>query len=189
MPLLNTKIRDNQEKERVGLFLCKHCRTIEEIPDYTPDEADHDPRLHHLIATHLRRHPSLEWRREGDPLLTDWCSLGSVPQSAWSDTHLRTQIKAKIMEGENTGLGEDAYAVRDTFREDAGNCYNQHKRPTFKGVKCLDYRDSTKEIKPDTRALRKEAGIPSYDETKMRRVFLCDYCPYHQDVMTNRIHG
>lgn len=167
----------------IGLFICTRCNTMEELSDYVPSEADRDPRIESLIAAHVRRHPSVE-----DRLITDWAILGSVPAKAWNNAEYRKQITERILEGTGqTGFDAEAYAVKDTFMEDALNCYNGHKRPTFTGIKCLDYMSYNKEIKPDTRADRKAAGLPSYDETKLRKMYLCSYCPYHQSVETELI--
>lgn len=184
-PELHVEVQDpttGGTQDLTGLFICMRCHTMEELPNYVPAEADFDPRIPALIATHVRRHPSVE-----DRLITEWAVLGSVPTKAWGDAEYRKQIKAKIMEGTGqTGFDAEAYAIRDTFREDAGHCYNEHKRPTFTGVKCLDYKSYNKEIKPDTRAERKELGMPAYGQgdTKLRKMFLCDYCPYHASVAT-----
>lgn len=172
------------EEQRVGLFLCMRCHTMEEIDNYIPSQADLDPRIDALTQVHVRRHPSVEGR-----LITEWAALGSVPAKAWQDKEYKQQIKSKILEGTGqTGLDPEAYAVKDTFREDAGHCYNRHNRPTFTGVKCLDYMDHSKEIKPDTRAERKAEGMASYDDARkrsgLRKMYLCSYCPYHMSVST-----
>lgn len=164
-----------------GLLVCWPCKVIEEIPDYDPDNADNDPRIGHIVERHLRRHPSFEDRN-----VLEWLSLGFVPTRHFKDPVYKKQIIDQILEGNGkTGFDDEFYDTTNTFKESAMECYNQHGRPAFKSntqPKCSDYLDSTKEIKPNTRNERKIAGLPSYDDTKIRRMYQCEYCPYHQSV-------
>jgi hypothetical protein len=164
-----------------GLFICQVCKEIAEIPDYVPAEADNDPRIGYLAEVHLRRHPSFE-----DRLITDWASLGSVPTKAWESNEYRKEITKKILENHGqTGFDAEFYATQNTFKADAFACWKRHDRPAYISTtqsRCQDYLDSSKEIKPSTGVERKAAGLPSYDEVKVKRTFLCQYCPYHQSV-------
>lgn len=166
---------------KTGILICYPCHTIEEIPDYNPDEADNDPRIGYILETHLRRHPSFEDRH-----VLEWAALGFVPTKHWKDPEYRKDITKKILEGNGkTGFDADFYDVQNTFKADALECYQRHNRPAYKAntkSKCSDYLSRSKEIKPNTNRERKSAGLPSYDDTKVKRVFLCEYCPYHNDV-------
>lgn len=57
-------------------------------------------------------------------------------------------------------------------------CFQKHLRP--KG-QCPDYGSAAKRLLPDTKALRKEAGLP---ETGGPKTFLCQFCPVHAYNMT-----
>ena len=164
-----------------GLFICFFCKEVNEIPDYVPAEADKDTRIGYLAANHLRRHPSLE-----DRVITDWASLGSVPTKEWENNEYRKQIMSKILDQHgHTGFEQDFYDTVDTFRGDALACWKRHNRPAFKdntSPKCADYLDKSKELKPNTAVERKAAGLPSYDDVKIRPAYLCSYCPYHVSV-------
>lgn len=166
-----------------GLLICFPCKSVDEIPGYEPDNADNDPRIGYILETHLRRHPSFE-----DRTVTDWAALGFVPTRHWKDPEYRKDIQRKILEGNGqTGFEGDFYDVQNTFKEDALRCYSAHNRPAYHSntqSKCNDYLDFSKEIKPNTSRERKVAGLPTYDETKIKKSYICEYCPYHQSVKT-----
>jgi hypothetical protein len=168
------------ETKKTGLYICFPCSTIDEIPDYKPEEADRDPRIGFLVSNHLNRHPSFETRT-----LTDWCSLGSVETSHWENPKEQQQIKEKILENHGlTGFDAEFYATQNTFKEDAMKCFQAHHRPSYTEVGCQDYLSGSKEIKPDTALERKVADMPRYDDVKIRKSFLCEYCPYHSQVLS-----
>jgi hypothetical protein len=75
--------------------------------------------------------------------------------------------------------------VQNTFKADALECWQRHNQPAYKSntqPKCNDYLNHDKEIKPNTSRERSKAGLPTYDETKVKRSFICEYCPYHGSV-------
>jgi hypothetical protein len=164
-----------------GLLICWPCKVIEEIKDYDPDNADNDPRIGHIVEAHLRKHPSFEDRH-----ILEWMALGFVPTRPWKDPEYRKQMTEQILKGNGkTGFDQEFYDIRDTFKEDALACYQRHNRPAFKSntqPKCADYLSHNMEIKPNTARERKVAGLPTYDETKTKRSFICEHCPYHQSV-------
>lgn len=164
-----------------GLFICKMCKEINEIPDYVPADADKDTRIGYLAEVHVRRHPSVE-----DRVITDWASLGSVPTKAWESSEYRKEITKKILENHGlTGFDAEFYSTQDTFKADAFACWKRHNRPAYVSTtqaRCQDYLSSSKEIKPNTAVERKAAGLPKYDDVKVKQTFLCQYCPYHQSV-------
>lgn len=173
----------NKDKNvhKTGLLICFPCKQIDEIPDYDPDNADNDPRIGHIVEQHLRRHPSFEDRN-----ILEWMALGFVPTRHWKDPQYRKDITKQILAGNGqTGFDEEFYDIRNTFKEDALACYQRHNRPAFndtKHGKCIDYLSHNMEIKPNTSRERKIAGLPTYDETKIKRSFICEHCPYHQSV-------
>ena len=167
-------------EKKTGLYICFPCKTIEEIPDYVPEDADRDPRIGFLVESHLRKHPSFE-----DRILTEWCSLGSVPTADWVDHNKQKQIKDKVLEGHGlTGFDAEFYATKATFQADALNCYSKHGRPDYTGTGCQDFLSASKELKPQTGLERKVAGLPKYDDVKVKRSFLCEYCPYFTQVQS-----
>lgn len=167
-------------KNLTGIFICFVCKELDEITNYDPAEADRDTRIGYLAEKHLRRHPSVE-----DRVITEWASLGSVPAEHWNNTETRKEITKKILEGNGlTGFDAEFYATQETFKTDALECFKRHGRPSYKAPGCQDYLSSSKELKPNTSIERKAAGLPSYDETKVKKSFLCEHCPYHSDAIS-----
>lgn len=164
----------------VGLYVCFQCKEINEIPDYNPKDADRDTRIGYLVEMHLQRHPSLE-----DRDVTMWSKLGFVPESMWKNTEYKKQIVNGILKSnDQTGFDAEFYATMDTFKEDAGKCYQSHGRPDYTAIGCQDYLSASKELKPNTAIERKAAGLPKYDDVKIKRSFLCEHCPYHSQVLS-----
>jgi hypothetical protein len=163
-----------------GVLICFVCKEIDEIPNYDPAQADRDPRIGYLLEMHLGRHPS---SAERDPV--EWASLGSVDSTYWNNKEYKQEITKKILEGNGlTGFDAEFYATMDTFKADAMKCFNSHGRPAYKAPGCQDYLSNSKELKPNTAIERKAAGLPSYDDVKVKRSFLCQHCPYHQDAIS-----
>jgi hypothetical protein len=168
-------------ENKTGLLVCFVCHTIDEIPNYMAEEADNDPRIGFIMQRHLNRHPSTR-----DRLSTEWASLGEAPTKYWKDPSYRKQITEQILKGNGqTGFDAEFYDVQNQMKEDAAKCFQSHNRPAYKSntqPKCADYMTLPKEIKPDTAAERREAGLQSYDDTKLKREYICSYCPYHVSV-------
>lgn len=164
----------------IGLYVCFQCKEINEIPDYDPKEADRDTRIGYLVEMHLQRHPSLAER-----IPTEWSRLGFVPEKMWKSSEYKKQIVNGILKSnDQTGFDAEFYATMDTFKEDAGKCYQSHGRPDYTAVGCQDYLSANKELKPNTAIERKAAGLPRYDDVKVKRSFLCEHCPYHSQVVS-----
>lgn len=171
---------EDKTVKKTGLYICFICKEINEISDYEPKEADRDTRIGYLVEQHVNRHRSVEDRN-----LIEWCSLGFVPTSMWDNSEYKREITKKILEGNGlTGFDAEFYATMDTFKEDAGKCYNSHGRPDYTAIGCQDYLSANKELKPNTAVERKAAGLPSYDSVKVKRSFLCEHCPYHTQVIS-----
>lgn len=171
---------DDKTIKKLGLYICFVCEEINEIPDYEPKEADNDVRIGYLVETHLRRHPSTAER-----MVTEWSRLGFVPESMWRNQEYRKKITDEILKGNGqAGFDSETYSIMDTLRDDALKCFQAHGRPVYKAPGCQDFLSVSKEIKPSTSVERKAAGLPSYDETKVKRRFLCEHCPYFSDAQS-----
>lgn len=143
----------------------------------------HDPLLERLVAEHrgplnreqLSRRPHGAGRvreiHEGEEHIGD---LHRVKFSDWyhKDSEKRDRIQKQIltqMWGSYTGYPEEFYAVRDTFREDAGLCFNRHGRPK---EGCIDWEDDSKKLTDkDWKQRGIDMGQPRSD------VYLCQWCP------------
>lgn len=106
----------------------------------------------------------------------DWTPVESAPDPLWKRKDILRQIWARFGD-EHLGYPEEFYASKDTFREDAGICYQRHNRPGYeKGpYACVDYQDPSKRLTDRHWKSRN----PSRDH-----VYLCDFCPYKSVVVT-----
>jgi hypothetical protein len=157
------------EPEHIRLLVCRDCKTIEPLPDYTGDP-EHDHLLNYLVKPH---------RTNGEEHIG---MLARVETTDWNDPRIQREISKKLVTefGGETGLGSDFYNTRDTFREDAMSCFRQHHR----NPDCNDYKSDAKRLTPNTAQERKEAGLGPYHSEHDR--WLCDYCPVHSMVMTKK---
>lgn len=161
------------------LFVCLDCTSIEELPDYDgPMTEDlvygkvpaQDDLLEYLVTPHRQKQHSGH--------------LIHVPDENWRDREVREQILAKIREGVGAeGLGSEAYAVRNTFQEEALKCFRAHSRPQDG---CIDYKDRSKVLgnsilTDDEKREAKKAGLK---RTQMR--FLCEFCPVHTNYVQKK---
>lgn len=168
-PYANAPAQDGPE---VRLLVCTNCKTVEVLDDYTgpPELAEiHDV----VLNTVLQKH------RDGVERVPHVGQVFRVKESAW-DSGAQDQIKAQVIArldpNAETGLGSEAYALRNTFQEDAMSCWSKHNR--IPG--CPDYKTDPMQIVPDTQAERKEAGIAKFDRhNPATKRFLCEYCPVH----------
>jgi hypothetical protein len=104
---------------------------------------------------------------------------GEVRDATWDDwnnpdfqNYLRKEMSLVTRPGKALGLGVEYYAAKDTFKEDAGKCYQRHNRPT---EGCSDYRSDSKRLIPDTKRERREIGL---DKPRSNRS-LCEFCVVH----------
>lgn len=148
----------------IRLLACQQCKTIEELPTFDgPPEQDF--LLSHLVEKH----------REASGL-EHIGALFTVPETDWANEATKNSIAQQIaakLEGGETGLGSAFYDLKNTYTEDAGNCFNAHNR----NPACGDYRSDSKRITPGTAAERRAAGLPEYRSPKDR--YVCDFCPVH----------
>jgi hypothetical protein len=157
------------DSEHIRLLVCRDCKTIEPLADYTGDP-EHDHLLNYLVAPH---------RTEGAEHIG---TLALVKISDWNDPRIQREISKELVKsfGGETGLGSDFYNTRDTFREDAMSCWGQHLRTPD----CSDYKSDAKRLTPGTAQARKEAGMSSYRSEHDR--YLCEFCAVHSLVMTKK---
>lgn len=158
-----------QDEEKTLLLVCYSCKSIEELP-----------------YLKVKRNEQGAWDQSENPFLEKavyphdqkGCKgkLVDIDAFLWMSPKGREAalagIKKQLLEG-SIGLDilGDFYDVKAGFSADAMTCFAQHNRP--KG-QCPDYKSSSKVLKPDTAADRKEAGL---DIKKMPKTYLCDFCP------------
>jgi hypothetical protein len=167
------------------LLVCRECQTIEVLPLYDgPAELEpQDPLLSGVVRRHVEIHG--DGKPDNAALLVaseDPCNCGEKTK-----VDLRGVVRGSSMvrgrhtfwEGHQdeilsglkerwTGFHPEWYATKDTYAEDAGRCYNVHRRP--KGTDCIDWRSDRKRLTPEN-----WAG---------RHVYLCDFCPVASSVTT-----
>lgn len=157
----------------VRLLVCSTCKTIEVLGDYTgPPERASQFDIVLNMAT--------EKHKDGVERIPHIGQLFRVKQSAWdspaAQEQIREQVVARLDPNAETGLGAEAYAIRDNFKDDAFACWEKH----LKTVACPDYKTDAKLLTPDTQVERKEAGLAKFDASNpaLQR-WLCEYCPVH----------
>lgn len=96
----------------------------------------------------------------------------------WISPERRTRVIRQIWD-DHKGYPDSFYEARDTYKEDAAECYQRHGRPGYdKGpFACVDYRDASKRLTDR----HWKGRNPSRDH-----VFLCEFCPYSSVVMTRK---
>lgn len=165
------EIKDDGPQLRV--FYCWNCKTIDELPDFQGNPEDDD-----LLGILVERHQSA-----GVP---HGCTPFRIGVKTWSNTRIREAIIKQIKSETNGGLDDldpGYYATRSMFYEDAMKCYSLHLRPADS---CPDYKSEKKRLVPDTKALRKEAGLSTPEKAGTTHVYLCDFCPVKSVVMTKQ---
>jgi hypothetical protein len=172
------------------LLVCRECRTIETLPLYNgPSELEaQDPLLDTVVRRHVQKHGDLN--PEGAALLVapeEPCNCGEKTvvdvKGVVREKSVRVRGSHTFWEGHKddilknlgerwTGLHPEFYATKDTFIEDAGYCYNKHRRP--QGTDCIDFHTDAKRLTPAN--------------WKGQEVYLCDFCPVNTAVMTAKRH-
>jgi hypothetical protein len=165
----------------VRLLVCANCKTIEVLDDYTGPQERADE---YDVVLNV----ALEKHKDGVERRPHVGQMFRVQEADWltpvNQEQIREQVIAKFDPNAETGLGAAAYAMRDTFREDAMTCWTRdHNR----NPGCPDYMSDTKRLVPGTDAERKEAGIPKFDKhNPATQRFLCEYCPVHSLVQQSK---
>ena len=165
------------------VLVCNRCRTIEELPTFDGDNPDEDFLLADLIERH--GHEQLELGHERPEM-----KVFEIESRFWNDNATRREVIEKIRSEEgHTGLGDTFYHTSDTFRTEAVKCFKKHRRPTPE-TGCSDYRSKSKRLgnsllgQDDVGDLSFSEKALVQDMSKQRVSYLCDFCPYHQAIMS-----
>lgn len=171
------------------LLICMDCHTIEELPDYNgpletvrvpaPDGTMMEAQVPPVGEDHLLEHLSEPHRKQEHR-----GQLVSVPEENWRDTQTRVEILKQLrdqLKGASTGLDPEAYAIKNTFQEDALKCFNAHRRPKDG---CIDWESRSKVLgnsllTEDEKTAARKHGLHS----KQKR-YLCHFCPVASQVKT-----
>lgn len=149
---------------KIRLVVCPVCKTIEEIPDFQ-GPLKYDVLLDNIAVRHEyapdRPHEGMK--------------LFDVPQTAWNDTETRLQIIKQVKERVGGGMGDEFYAVKETFKEDAMECWRRHNRT----MNCDEFKSDSKRLDPGTKHDRKELGLAPMRSNR----YLCEFCPFHSVAM------
>lgn len=86
----------------------------------------------------------------------------------WTNEKKREMVLREMWKG-TTGYPDEFYAAKDTYREEAGKCFNRHERPK---QGCIDWHDHSKKL---TDSKWKERGAAMGEDRE--DVYLCHFCP------------
>lgn len=178
------------------LLQCFDCATVEVLPDLLGPKGSPDPLLDRLLeighrgpldneqgARRVRMgHGRVREIQEGEEHIGN---LHSVANDDWNnpDVEKRERVRQQIlfqMWGSYTGYPPEFYAAQDTYKEDAGHCYERHGRPGGSDhgpANCGDYQDDSKRL--TDRAWRAR-------HSDIEEIFLCHWCPYTSVVVTRK---
>lgn len=151
---------DERKEPQMRLLLCRHCKSLEELPDHEGRPEDDV-----LLQIAVERHQNPGCQNAGQ--------LFKFPVKYWMIDRARNQILEQIKAGGSSGLdvvAQGYYATRSQFGEDAMQCWALHNRTTD----CGEYKADRKLLKPNTVAERKDAGL-GMDTAPT--IYLCDFCP------------
>ena len=101
-----------------------------------------------------------------------------VDQKTWESIDVVTKVKSEMQ----TMTGK-WYEDRDTYRDGAAQCYNDHGNPTMES-KCPDFMDDSKRI--GAKEWRDDHGNVHEIANKFRQ-YLCYQCPYMQTYIAQEI--
>jgi hypothetical protein len=160
----------------IRLLLCLVCNTVEELPDYEgPSNYDY------LLEISLEKHkfPSGEEHKG---------KLFKVPVKIWSNPEQKAAVIEQFKNGGSRGLdelaeGNNFYETKMTFASEAMSCWQRHNKPK---ENCDDYQSSSKRLLPDTAKERGELGLPKPEHLEGPKIYTCNFCPYHGEVVQRR---
>lgn len=172
------------------LLICMDCKTIEEIPDYdgpletarvpSPDGTLMEAQVPPVGADHLLDHISYPHRKQEHR-----GQLVQVEEEKWRDHVVRNAILKELQEqlkGSHTGLDPEAYAIKNTFQQDALKCFAKHNRPKDG---CIDWEDKSK-ILGNSLLTEEEKDAAREHHLLNRgsgsRRYLCHFCPVASQV-------
>lgn len=160
----------------IRLLVCLVCETIEELPDYE-GPSNFDYLLE--IACEPHKFPSGEEHKG---------KLFKVPVKAWANAADKKEILEQLRQGGSRGLDEldpekSFYETKMTFAEEAMECWIKHLQPKDN---CDDYQSSSKRLLPNTAKERGELGLPKPEHLDGPKIYTCNFCPYHGQVVQRR---
>lgn len=149
--------------EAVRILQCWDCKSMEQIPDYAGD-----PIFDSILQTVDEKHGGTTQQPHNR-------ALHRVLKAHWDDRGIRRQTVEQMWSGAS-GFKPSYYEIRDTLQEDAGKCFNAHRR----NIPCLDYEDSSKRLgnpaAQDRARLAREMHNDDLRASSMK-VYLCNFCP------------
>lgn len=173
------------------VLICMDCETMEQLPDYTgplelAEVPGPDGNLQERKVPPVGADAHLDYIAEPHRRKEHKGQLIHVPDEDWDNETTRAEILAQVrsaLAGGTTGLTPEAYALKDTFQEDAMRCFNAHKRPK---AGCIDWHDKSKRLgnsllDHEERKLAKQHGL------KAPKQFLCDFCPVASHVEHKKV--
>lgn len=160
----------------IRLLRCFVCETWEELPDHEgPTNTDV------LLDITLEKHvfPS------GDPHVG---KLFKVPVKTWMNPEQRKAVLDQLGKGGARGLDEidpdkSFYDTKMQFAQDAMDCWMRHNQPKND---CDDYQKDSKRLLPNTAKERQELGLPMPKDLEGVKIYTCNFCPYHGEVVQRR---
>ena len=163
------------------LFLCVDCQVIEQVPDYEgpmiydPQYNKELPVKDDLLEYVIAPHKQQEHRG----------TLMHIDQEDWEDDKKRDGILKEIRDGlgKTPGLDPEAYAMRDTFQEDALKCFSAHNRPQGG---CIDYKDRSKRIGNSMLTDEERADVKKFGLKRVQQRYLCEWCPVHTNYVEKK---
>lgn len=176
-PLIGSKKIDGPV---IRLLLCLECKTLEELPDYE-GPSNHD----YLLEIAVEKHKS---PYSGEPHNG---KLFKLPVKVWGNGEQREAILKELSEGARglNALNPDDdpeksfYQVKMQFAEDAMACWQKHNQPKND---CDDYQKPSKRLLPDTAKERGELGLPKPEHLEGPKIYTCNFCPYHGEVVQRK---
>lgn len=155
------------------LLHCNVCHSVEEIPDYSGND-EVDPLVEKVVMEHNRRDPMAHG---GGATLPMRLALVDDMDYAYGREDV---LKRLAEEGKSVGFDPWVGEAFNTFSEDAGKCYNQHRRPEYPEKPCIDYMSESKRIGRPTaegqHVIKENYKMGASDP------HLCQWCPYHSTV-------
>lgn len=165
LPILGQNTAPKVDGREIRVLYCMVCDTLEELEPFN-GRPENDTLLEVLVSRH--EFPSGE-RHVG--------RLLQFPAVYWENQNIRKEIIRQIKGASAQGIDDfqpGFYDSRDTFREDAMKCFQAHLRP--EGA-CPDYNSEKKMLVPDTKAERRDVGLPDPRKAPGPKRYLCSFCP------------
>lgn len=176
------------------IVVCEHCSTLNKMPDVpkgTPmksarlewtsgetmllkDEDGHPamvPAYDVLLEDFVERHSH---GYDDDKVIGGLIKVWTVDQRTWDSMDVVTKVKSDMNK-----LTGKWYEDRDTYKEGAVMCFNDHGNPDLTS-KCPDFMDDSKRI--GAKSWRDDNGNNHVIPNRFRQ-YLCYQCPYTQSAI------